>query len=191
MKRIMLAAICISIISLSSFAQTSETFDIATFRSPKGWNKQAEQYAVRMSTATGDDFCLITLYKSLSSLGAANQNFQASWDTIVKDAVTPTAAPQLSPAENKDGWEILSGFAAFEKDGTKGVAVLVNATGYGLMMNAMVLTNTQAYEKDIAAFLDSINLKKPAGVRQPPPPTQVPAPSENSIIGTWGQNAGA
>jgi len=192
MKQIVVAALCLFFLSISSFAQVTESFDISTFRSPKGWNKQAEQYAVKISTSAGDDFCLITLFKSLSSLGAANQNFQASWDTIVNDAVTPTSAPQLSPIENKDGWDILSGFAPFEKDGTKGVVVLVTATGYGLMVNAMVLTNSQAYQADIGAFLDSISLKKPAVVKQQPTTTtQAPAPAENSIVGTWGQNVGA
>lgn len=179
----------IHVLSANLFAQKPETFDIATFQSPKGWNKQATQNAIQISTSAGDDFCLITLFKSLSSLGASKTNFQASWDTIVKEAVTPTSAPQLSPIENKDGWEILSGFAPFEKDGAKGVAVLVNATGFGQMVNVMILTNTQAYEKSIAAFLDSVTLKKPAVVKQPP--SQPQAPAENSIVGTWGQNVGA
>jgi hypothetical protein len=191
MKRLILAAICLSTFSLSTFAQTAETFDIATFSSPKGWNKQAEPYAVKISTSSGDDFCLITLFKSLPSLGRADQDFKGAWETIVKDSVTPSSAPQMAPIENKDGWAILSGFAPFEKDGSKGVAVLVTATGYGLMVNAMVLTNTQAYQADISAFLDSIVLKKPGVVRPPAATTQAPAPSENSILGTWGQNVGA
>jgi len=191
MKRLILAAICLSTLSLSSFAQTAETFDIASFQSPKGWNKQPEPYAVKISTSSGDDFCLITLFKSLSSLGASNTNFTAAWETIVKDAVSPASAPVMQPAENKAGWEIFSGYAPFEKDGSKGVAVLVTATGFGQMVNVMILTNTQAYQADIAAFLDSISLKKPAVVKQPPSQPQAPAPSENSIIGTWGQNLGA
>ena len=176
MKKLLFAAICLFSLSLSLFAQAPETFDIASFRVPKGWNKQAEPYAVKISTSAGDDFCLITLFRSLSSLGTSNQDFKGAWETIVKDSVTPSSAPQMAPVENKDGWAILSGFAPFEKDGSKGVAVLVTATGYGLMVNAMVLTNTQAYQADIAAFLDSIVLKKPAVVKQPPPQT---APTTN------------
>ena len=189
MKRSLICILLLITFAAIVPAQTRETFDIAAFRSPRGWNKQSDQNSVRISTSAGDDFCLITLFKSLSSLGASKTNFDASWDTIIKDTVTPTAAPQLSPVENKDGWEILSGFAPFEKDGTKGVVVLVNATGYGLMINAMVLTNTQTYEKDIAAFLDSIALTKPAVDKQPA--TATPASSGNSILGTWGQNVGA
>jgi hypothetical protein len=192
MKRVLVLIICLAALSLTTPAQTTDSFDIASFRPPAGWNKQSDQYSVRISTSAGDDFCLITLFKSLSSLGALKTNFQASWDTIVKDAVTPTTAPQTSPIENKDGWEILSGFAPFEKDGSKGVAVLVNASGFGQMVNVMILTNSQAYEKDIAAFLESISLKKPAMVKQAPPAQpQETAPSENSIVGTWGQNLGA
>jgi hypothetical protein len=191
MKQLLFGIICVLVFPLVSFAQAPETFDIATFRSPKGWTKQTEQYAVKMSTSAGDDFCLITLYKSLSSLGMAKTNFQGAWETIVKDAVNPASEPQMSPIEDKDGWAILSGYAPFEKDGTKGVAVLVNATGFGQMVNVMVLTNTQAWQSDIAAFLASINLKKPAVANQPPIQQQAPATAENSIVGTWGQNVGA
>ncbi len=190
MKRLILLAVCLSSLALNSLAQTLETFDISTFRAPKGWAKQSDQYSVRMSTSAGDDFCLIALFKSLSSLGAPKTDFQASWDTIVKDAVAPASAPAMQPAENKDGWEISTGYAPFEKDGTRGVAMLVTATGSGQMVNVMILTNTQAYEKDIGAFLDSISLKKPAAARNQPAAAAA-APSENSIIGTWGQNVGA
>ena len=172
-------------------AQAPETFDIATFRSPAGWKKQATADSVQLSTSAGDDFCLITLFKALPVLGGSSENFKSSWDTLVKEVVTPLSAPDMQPAEDKDGWEISSGFAPFEKEGTKGVVILVNATGFGQMVNVMVLTNTQAYENQIAAFLNSVNLKKPAVVQRPMPTTQAPVPSENSIVGTWGQNVGA
>jgi hypothetical protein len=188
MKQIFVAFIFTSSLAFHSFAQAVDTFDIATFQSPKGWTKQSEQFVVRLSTSAGDDFCLISLFKSLSSLGSAKSNFQASWDTIVKDAVTPTSAPEMQPTETKDGWEISTGYAPFEKDGAKGVAMLVTATGFGQMVNAMILTNTRAYESDIETFLNSIKLKKPA-VANPQPQPQ--ANSENSILGTWGQNVGA
>ena len=57
--------------------------------------------------------------------------------------------------------------APFEKDGLKGAAVLVTASGFGKMVNVLILTNTDSFEKDIAAFLSSVSLKKPA---VPPPP---------------------
>ncbi len=52
------------------FAQAPETFDIASFRAPKGWNKQVGQDAIQFSTADKDAYCLVTLFRSVPGLGA-------------------------------------------------------------------------------------------------------------------------
>src|SRR5688572_11520992 len=175
-KRSLLAAACLACLSLTNYAQTAETFDIATFRSPKGWARQAGPVGIQFSTedkATGA-FCLLTLYKSVPSLGAPKEDFDAAWQTIVKEAVNVSSAPQMEPIADKDGWKIASGFAPFEKDGAKGAVVLVTASGFGKMVNLMILTNTQAYEPTVSAFIGSINLKKPAAESPAPinpPPT--------------------
>ena len=167
MKQLLFAAICLLFFSLSSFAQPSETFDIATFRSPAGWNKQATQNSIQFSTEDKDSYCLITLFRSLPGIGTPKENFDAAWGTIVKDAVTVSSAPQMFPSDNKGDWQLVGGFAPFEKDGAKGVALLFTASGYGSMVNALVLTNTQAYEAATTAFLESISFKKPAAEKQP------------------------
>ena len=164
MKRSLLAAACLACLSFTIYAQTTETFDIATFRSPKGWTKQAGSDGIQFAAedkATGA-FSLLTLFRSAPSLGDPKEDFAAAWQTIVKEAVTVGSAPQMQPMEDKDGWKIASGYAPFEKDGLKGAAVLVTASGFGKMVNVMILTNTDAYEKDVTAFLASVNLKKPA-----------------------------
>ena len=63
------------------------------------------------------------------------------------------------------------GFAPFEKNGEKGVAVLYTAIAYGKMVNALVLSNTPTYEAAATAFLESISFKRPEAERQP----QIPA----------------
>ena len=105
----------------------------------------------------------------------------------MKETVTPLAAPQMIPADKKGEWLVAGGFAPFEKDGAKGVAILYTATGHGHMVNALILTNTQAYEADLTAFLGSISFKKPAVTGAP----TITAPTDTSIVGTWGQNLGA
>ena len=40
MKPILVLIVCFLSLSANSFAQTTETFDIATFQPPKGWKKQ-------------------------------------------------------------------------------------------------------------------------------------------------------
>jgi len=76
--------------------------------------------------------------------------------------VNVSTAPQMVSPSADEGWEAQSGVAAFEKDGTKGIAMLVTISGYGKMVNVLVLTNTDAYQQTISDFLGSASLKKPA-----------------------------
>ena len=188
MKPILFLIVCFLSLSANSFAQVTETFDIATFQSPKGWNRQATQNAAQFSTEdkTQGTYCVITLFKALPSIGSTKENFDAAWQTVVKTVVNPTAAPQMFPSDNKDDWQVVGGFAPFEKDGEKGVAVLYTASGYGKMVNALILTNTQAYEAAITAFLESISFKKPA--QEIPPQNQ--NGSHPSLAGNFWKQGG-
>jgi hypothetical protein len=67
----------------------------------------------------------------------------------------------MFPSNNPEDWTLEGGFAPFEKDGGKGVVLLYTISGHGKMVNVMILTNTQAYESNITAFVESITLKKP------------------------------
>ena len=189
MKQVLFAFIFTLSLAFSSFGQASETFDISTFQSPKGWTKQAGENSIQFSIEEQGGFCLITLFKSVPGLSDPKENFDAAWETIVKEAVTVSSAPQMMPAEKKGEWQVTGGFAPFEKSGAKGVAILYTASGFGKMVNAFILTNTQTYEPAMTAFLNSISFKKPEG------PSAVPAPAnasvDTAIVGTWGQNVGA
>ena len=188
-KKLSLTLIAILVFSANLLAQQPETFDVATFQAPKGWDKQTGEHSIQFSTADKDAYCLVTLFRSLPGLGTPKENFDASWDTIVKTAVTVSAAPQMFPSDPKGEWLIVGGFAPFEKSGEKGVALLYTASGYGKMVNALVLTNTQAYEAAITAFFESVSLKKLA-VENPP---QVPANqngSQPSLTGNFWKKGG-
>lgn len=190
-KQLLIAGVSLLLLCVGSFAQTSESFDIATFQSPKGWTKEAGQNALQIATADKTDgaYCLMFLYKSIPALADPDENFKAAWDTIVKEAVKVNDTAQMIPASNKEEWKALGGFSPFEKDGEKGVAVLVNISGYGKMVNVLILTNTQKYEPAMTAFLESISLKKPAVTA--PAPAAATASTASPIVGTWGSNTGA
>ena len=189
MKQLLFAAIYLTTFTLASFCQAPETFDISTFQPPKGWTKQAGQDTVQFSIEDKGSFCLIMLFKSIPGLSSSKENFDAAWSTIVKEAVTVSDAPQMFHADTKGEWQIAGGYAPFEKNGEKGVAVLYTATGYGRMMNALVLTNTQAYEPALTAFLNSISFKKLA-VATPPPAPIAATGSQPSLAGNFWKQAG-
>lgn len=119
--------------------------------------------SIQISTedkATGS-YCLITLLKSLPGTENSRENFNAAWQTVVKGTVNVSTAPEMAPSNNAKDWKTEMGFAPFEKDGEKGIAVLASISGYGKMVNVLILTNSPAYEPIITAFLESISLKKP------------------------------
>lgn len=177
-------------LSADVFAQVQETFDISSFQSPKGWAKQVGADAVQFSIEdkAAGTFCLISLFKSVPGLSSPKENFDAAWATIVKDAVTVSAAPQMMPADNKGEWLLAGGFAPFEKEGVKGVAVLYTATGNGRMVNALILTNTQAYEAAATAFLNSISFKRPPEEVRPQPTAA--ANGQPSLAGNYWKQGG-
>src|SRR5258708_3958589 len=104
MKQILLLIICLLFVPFCCFAQTSETFDIATFQPPKGWNKQASQNSLQFSTSdeAKGAYCLITLFRSVPGIGNSKENFSAAWQTIVKETVNVATSPQMFPSDNKE-----------------------------------------------------------------------------------------
>ena len=182
MKQILALFACLVAFSITAPAQYSDTFDIASFQPPKGWHKQATPNSIQLSTEdkANGSYCLITLFKSLPGTNNSRENFDAAWQTVVKGMVNVSTAPQMASPATDDGWEIQSGFSPFEKGGEKGIAMLVTASGFGKMVNVLILTNTQAYEQNISAFLESISLKKPVGVIAVAPVKNAPAVSSGT-----------
>jgi len=68
----------------------------------------------------------------------------------------------MQPVAEEDGWEVQSGYAPFESSGLTGVALLTSTSGYGQIVNILILTNTDVYEQAMTLFLESVSFKKPA-----------------------------
>jgi len=159
-----LLSFLIFVFSASNVFSQKETFDLTTFNAPKAWKKQRGESTIQFTkedTAKGI-YCLITLYKSVSSPASAKENFDMAWASIVKEMVTVPNASEMHPPVIDAGWETISGYAPFEKDGNKGVAILITSSGFGKMVNLVMLTNTEIYKTEMTAFAESISLKKPA-----------------------------
>ncbi len=174
-KIIILFALCLS--ELSTNAQ-NQTYDLATFIPPKNWKKQSSENAIQFSKedATKGTYCLITLYKVIPGKPNSKENFDLAWTSLVKEMVTVSSAPEMHPAATENSWESQSGFAPFESDGSKGIALLVTSSGFEKMVNIIILTNTDAYQNEMNAFLESIVLKKPDGYVK-----QANIPATNSV----------
>jgi hypothetical protein len=183
MKKILL--LCFVCVWMGKIFAQSQTFDLATFTPPQGWKKQPGENAIQLSkedTAKGT-YCLIMLYKSVPGTAASRENFDLAWTSLVKEMVTVSSEPEMQNPELKDGWETQSGYARFEGEAGKGIVILATATGTDKMVNMLILTNTDAYEKEISSFLQSISLKK---ITAPATASAQASQTNNSpIINTW------
>ena len=167
MKRLLFLTIVLLFSSIVSPGQTSESFDIATFEIPKGWNKEVSEDHLQISSQdkAAGTFCLITVYKSVPAGSDPKENFRASWKSLVKERMSPTAEPVMPLTKNDEGgWQLEMGHAPFENKAGKGGAILVTISGFGKMLNTMILTNSGAYDAEIRAFMESADLKKPLSI---------------------------
>lgn len=163
---ILFLACCL--ITIPAISQ-KQVFDLATYTAPKGWSKKATAQTVQFikENKTTGAFCLITLYKAIDAANTPKENFEDSWATLVKEVVTVSTEPEMQPAVTENGWEVQSGYAPFENDGNKGIALLVSSSGHEKLVNILIMTNTDAYEAEMTKFLESVDLKKPVVPKKP------------------------
>ena len=188
MKKILL--LCFVCMWMGKIFAQSQTFDLATFTPPKGWKKQSGESTIQLSkedTAKGT-YCLIVLYKAVPGTAASRENFDLAWTAIVKEMVTVSSEPEMQNPETKNGWETQSGYAPFEREDGKGIVILATATGSDKMVNMLMLTNTDVYQKEMDSFLKSISLKK---ITASAKPTQSANNTNSSpvigspVVNTW------
>ncbi len=170
--------------SVGISAQKPEKFDIISFKTPKGWQKEINKNAVQFGvddTATGGT-CLITMFKPLPGSNDSRVNFESAWEKIVKETISVSGAPQMQSPMSENGWTAESGLAQYESDGKKGLVLLVTITGQSKMVNILILTNTDKFQSEIAAFLESVDLPKveAAKVQSKIKPTETASPVRKS-----------
>lgn len=168
-------------------AQTVEKFDVFTFKAPRDWDKEIGKDTVTLGTedAAKGTQCLITVFKTVPGSDDAKANFDASWETIVKELVTKVGTPERGSAVSEEGWMVESGVAPYQNDDVKGIAMLISGTGNGRLLNILIFTNSESYEPAISEFVASIKLPK---VTAKPAPAAAPAKPTGEaarLIGRW------
>lgn len=148
----------ISLISYTAFSQ-KQTFDVLTYAQPAGWEKSENAGAVTFSRQKGNDFCMVTFYKSVTANNDPRKNFDLSWQSLIRKILN-TGAATMQPDNSENGWSIKTGVAPFDKDGTKGIAMLITGTAGNLLVNIVCLFNTDAFQKEMEAFLATVAPQK-------------------------------
>jgi len=185
MKRSLYLFISLLALTISSFAQTAETFDIATFTAPSGWKKQLKEGAVTFTTfnESKGTFAMLALYRSSASSGSPKRDFEGDWQEFISGQLGITSKPEIDPATKEDGWDITIGGGGFKNEmGTSAVS-MKTFSGYGKKLSVAAIFNREDDLPAIEAFVSSIKLAKSVTVARPAP---VNDNGGASILGTWG-----
>lgn len=145
----------------AAFAQT-ETFDIATFTPPPGWQREAVDFAasyLTTNTKTGG-WCRISVYKSINSSGDPIADFNSEWTALAEKDRAGIVKPSPE-SSTEEGWTANSGAGKFLWQEKDAYVVLTTISGYGKVISIMVTTNSQEFMPEAERFLSSIKLTKP------------------------------
>ena len=161
MKKILMMAMVISTLSLR--AQT-ETFDIASFVAPKGWQRidtNGVLAFIDSKTSNGlTSFCQIYLFPSYQSSSTPEKNFETEWSNKVVKTAGSRTKPKMQPTVSDSGWTVVTGHANITQQGLTYTCMLVNASGFGKTMSIMINLAGQDYVASIENFLTNFELNK-------------------------------
>jgi hypothetical protein len=174
--------LCLSTMcTLNTFSQ-KETYDLVSYTIPDKWQKQQHANGVQLSA--GDEkkgtYSSIVILRSSPTTAAVQADFTADWETLIKKTVTVSSSPaMLDPVEN-DGWKVLTGTAPYTEGNSKGVAMLLTASGYNKKISIVLVSNTDAHQQAVQSFFTSVNFIKPVAQKQAAPDKPIASSFNNS-----------
>ncbi|MGN7786876.1 hypothetical protein ACTJIJ_20250 [Niabella sp. 22666] len=175
------------LVSCPGFTQKA-SFDVVSFSVPAGWQQQQNEGGIQLSVTdqkTGA-YAVALITKATASGTTANQNFKTDWQKLVKASVQVSAEPAMLEPAKENGWEIISGTANYTDGPQKGLATLLTATGGGQMASVVLMTNSDQYQNELLAFINSLELTKSASTLiNNPTAAPVKEHSNASILGLW------
>jgi hypothetical protein len=148
-----------TILTMNVTAQR-ETYDIATFTAPEGWERIDSNGIIMFQDSKTNNgltsFCQIFLYPSRPSNNNAIENFQLAWIDHVTKSTGTKAKPKTETTP--DGWTAISGYTNIARQGMEYTCMLVSASGFGKTMSVMINIAGKDYLNDVQTFLDKLKL---------------------------------
>jgi len=169
MKKIMLIAKSLLLIA-SSHAQT-ESFDIASFTAPPGWQRIDSNGKLGFfdaKTTNGmTSFCQIVLFPSRASSGNAMMDFNDEWKLRIVPSTGYTQKPKTKTGKSPDGWDTITGYTNVTQQGATYTCMLTTISGEGKLMSVLVNIAGQDYVPVVENFFKSLQLNTTANTNPP------------------------
>jgi hypothetical protein len=142
-------------IALASNAQ--ETFDIATFELPPGWQRETQPGLLLLRSPAGDG--QIVLLPSFASAASPADNFTAEWARLVTASLGAVPEPQLTTERSPDGWTAVIGATNVTRQGATSALLQVTATGFGRAMSVLAQLTSDARAGEVTQFFERFEFR--------------------------------
>ena len=134
-----------------------ETFDIATFEPPPGWERVASPGVLVLRAAAGDG--QIALFPSFASGATPAENFAAEWGKRVAAVSGPPEPQQVTTEPTPDGWTAVIGAANGARDGATFAVVQVTTTGFGRAMTVVAIVASLDRSNEVTRFFQQLAVR--------------------------------
>ncbi len=149
-----------------------ETFDIATFESPPGWQRETQPELLLLRSPAGDG--QIVLLPSFASTASPADNFAAEWAKLVTASLGAVPEPQITTERSPDGWTAVIGATNVTRQGATFALIQVTATGSGRAISVVAQLTSEARANEVMQFFERLEFRAGASssaTGAPPPPS--------------------
>ena len=142
-----------------------DTFDIASFAPPAGWERHPRPGFVVFQTSRvqngGMTWGQILLFASGPTSASPADNFAAEWHRLVAVPLRVNIPPRIETRQRRDGWTVVIGTITAPQPGNPVTSVLYSTSGFGRVMSVLVNATSQEYVEAGARFVEAVSFSTP------------------------------
>jgi hypothetical protein len=180
----------LALLALTAVAQ-AETFDIAGFEPPRGWEVERRERLVGYTTVNRNEgyYCRIILYAAERASGDARRDFESEWKAVMVNDARADREPQPRPGRTRNGTDYLAAEAKLDLGGQSLWAQL-NVLSLGAKVQSVKVMGSDkkrfAHCREPAtAFLDSLRYAPVPAAKPAPAAASPPRAAGSGIAGVW------
>jgi hypothetical protein len=146
----------------------SETLGVLSYNAPPGWKRKGHSEFVSFETinAGKGTWSVLGIYRDRPGTGDAGNDFSTQWNELVTSKFNAPAPNEVETTQLPSGYTLKVGGSQVNADGAQAAAILVVASGYGVAISALFLTNTNDTVPVFDKFIQTAVLNKPDGAQQ-------------------------
>jgi len=163
LSKFVCSLLCVTMLWFQGYSQKRETYDIATFTPPPGWESEVKPTGklYQKFDAAKQTFGMTILHQSTKGTNNIAVDFQNEWNSKVTRVSNVTLIPESVLEDETDGWKIRGGAGLTSVNSIKLTVLLLTFSGYGKVFSIVSTYTGNELPAELKAFMDSIDLSKP------------------------------